>query len=289
MFFLLGTIMFTACKKSPDSTQPGRNSGNYQSGGCTYDYASMADSVGIAHNLGCEYVYNYLYSGIMSNTLDTSSLDTLLGSIRIAVNQFYGSTSISYINSNQPFAISSSNDVIDNFNEIRTFILESRPGRYTLWTPSADSVISDSVKYYLDGLGDIYYDTSKSYAEAISEMQSYKSYTICSGLSDEDKFIVLSAINTGINSMQYWGENEASWAALFSRSAFKTTEIKGRGNSHARNVGAADIGGCVSGAVTCGFAAIFGPIGAAAWFAGTVGGGIGASAGMATYYLCGGG
>lgn len=294
LFLIVATLLIgiSACKKeireNPSVGNTYQLSSNREN--CDYLYSTTVDSVGLIHNLGCDAAFSYLQNGIENGTIDTADAEVLLTGLSNSLMTWYSISEVNYITNNISTVENANNDAFSNINQTTSFVLSNNPNNYTLWTPNVDSILSDSVKGYLNALANIYQDTSKSFAEAIQLMEDLKLDIKCSELSDYDKFVVLSGISVGINSMNYWSDHLSSWESLFgSELGLKSNQDGGRGNQKVRNVGAMDIAGAVGGGVTWGVAALFGgPAGVAVAFGAIIGGGIGSSVTMAVYYLVGG-
>ena len=147
-----------------------------------------------------------------------------------------------------------------------------------IYYPADEQYLSPKVKKWLDILQVAINDLG-NYETTIQTFNTVESraYSEC---NDQEKVIILSAVNIGKNSLNYWYNNSQNWEPIIESSKIITVNKP----AEWKVIGGADVAGAVSGAVRAAVINLWPSAGQAAYGATIVSSALSASAGAAVLY-----
>ncbi|MAC94228.1 MAG: hypothetical protein CMC96_01870 [Flavobacteriales bacterium] len=247
---MISAILFTACNKNEDISNSKafvneqeksvKNKGNILK---TTSTESDVIWAGTAHNDVIDLVYQEL---------------TLY-----YTEKYNQSDSIEFIYENmldKTFQIATSviqdNYGLDTFNLMESYLTDYyyqlADSNYNLgsnlWFPENNDDLSQDQKYYLSSLNSALENQSLSVSEIVSVFNDVKA-DAKDNLSSDEFYVILSAVEVGKNTIQYWDDNIEEWYDLYTDQG-GSTSISWRGAGEADVKGA--IGGAISAAISGG-------------------------------------
>jgi len=254
---------FTSCQK--DKLVKKDNKFNYE-------------EVGIQHNKGLDFVYNYLsVQKTKENLINAKNILTIseqgtykfLQENNLLIDK---NVDIAIKEASVPFKIYKSNLQ----NNLKSGNLEH------LWPDNVDSLLTNIQKQYLNELNDIINNYQNNLNAMLSEINKLE-VNINENVSVNEQPILLSSCAIARHSFQYWHDNIDKWNELLSNSPLKSTKSFSWGEVGKNDV-AYGVGGGVAGAIVGGSVSI-GVLTLPGWAAGAIGGAVGGSIGNAILQL----
>jgi len=254
---------FTSCQK--DKLVKKNNQFNYE-------------EVGIQHNKGLDFVYNYLsVQKTKENLINAKNILTIseqgtykfLQENNLLIDK---NVDIAIKEASVPFKIYKSNLQ----NNLKSGNLEH------LWPDNVDSLLTNIQKQYLNELNDIINNYQNNLNAMLSEINKLE-VNINENVSVNEQPILLSSCAIARHSFQYWHDNIDKWNELLSNSPLKSTKSFSWGEVGKNDV-AYGVGGGVAGAIVGGSVSL-GVLTLPGWAAGAIGGAVGGSIGNAILQL----
>ena len=226
----------------------------------------LIEIAGVEHNRALEYVYKAFQQAKDSGVLCKMSNNEIISFSQLQTKEFFLDSDVHFISSNRDRCMEFSDRF---FNKIkRKPFVEKSADYFDILSLIEEQELNESQAKYLEVLNDAInsdYDL-ETLLEIFLDIKEHASLE----LTIEDSFIVLAAIDIGINSLTYWNSNLELWNELLGNSQKRWFSW--------RQVAAYDVAGAVGGAAAT---AITG--GGIA--AGIVGGAVGASVVCATVQI----
>jgi hypothetical protein len=225
------------------------------------------------HNKGLDFIFDQL-SG---ETTTAKNFSQLINSIEGKTNMFLekSSESVQYQNINlaKKYASVSIKDV--RLGRTRNARVKESD---ELWNFSDANKLTSKQKELLSTLNDAMTNDSLGLQETLNafEIIRTKAKLEC---SDKEAFVVLAAVEVGVNSLAYWHQNIDKWKALAAKIEGRNASGKTGSIFSWKSVAKSDVSGAVGAAVGVGvISVVSGPPGWAAGGGAVLGGAVGASA-----------
>ncbi len=260
---LLVSAFFTSCQKNEIIKKDSQ-----------FDY----EKIGIQHNEGLNFVYNYLNKQELNGNLK-SAKNILLISEEGTYKFFQENdllkdknVDIAIKEASVPFTIYKS----DLKSNLKSGSLDH------LWPDNVDSLLTNIQKQYLNKLDDIININQDNLDAMLTDINKLE-VNIKENVPKDEQPILLSSCAIARHSFQYWHDNIDKWNKLLSNSSLKSIKSFSWGevgkNDVAYGVGGGVAGAIVGGSVSLGVLTIPG------WAAGAIGGAVGGSIGNAILQL----
>lgn len=257
---VVGVAAFMSCEKE--------NAVNLES---NKDEIASLKMAGIEHNKGLDYVLQKLKASKKKGQLNLKSSVDIFSVVKGSTKEFLKINSELINAKNSSTAIEYAEysfEWVKNNHSTKNL----KTSTSDLWDPSVEESLTLKQKELLvilnSAISNIELDLNATLQ--VFENVRNRANNEC---SEEERIAIIAAIEIGTNSLTYWSEHIAEWAAVFS------TDLKStKGWFNWKNVGGADVKGAVTGGVT-------GAITGAGAGIGALGGGVGASAGAAALEL----
>ena len=246
---MIAIITFTNCDNEETS-----NIGNSK------NYIESLKAVGIEHNNGLNYVLQELQKLKSEGKLDLSSVGSILSLTREKTKDFLGIDNTVINSDNRDLAVEFSGYSFDwvenNYN--------------STWYTSTYAELTPKQKNLLGMLDKAIDDPTLDLNATLDVFKNVREKTM--ECSEEERIVIIAAIEIGTNSLKYWSENMSKWSELFSSRSKRWFNWKKLVKSDLKGAASGAVGGAFSG-------------GLAGAGAGALGGGLGASAGSAVSQL----
>jgi hypothetical protein len=271
---LASGFLITACKKK-----------NYQKNvdfEKIENFEMICKEVGREHNEGLDYVYLKLKADpTLNNEIKVEEVYDLA---RKYTFNFLNQSKIDFIEKNLDRCLPAANVAFEWADD---YSYSSRKLKSTksdvLWSASVSDSLSEVQKKYLNVLKDAINDTTKGLAETIEVFESVR-LKVKEECTIEEAYIIILAIEVGVNSLSYWYENLDKWILLANGKEksnppkHKPTPSKQVSKSFDwKQVGKVDVATGVGAAAGTGVAYLFGPVGWGVFGAATTGGAVAGS------------
>lgn len=268
LFFAILSIFLISCEKSQKET----------------DITEFSDYelIGIEHNKGLDYVFEYVKQSISKEETQLKSATDFLLLVEKGTQEFIktnelfqndATREIALKESREPFLYYSSR----NFSNMKSATLEN------LYPSDKEDLLTAKQKEILNELNTILSNSLLGIDEIITSLNNLD-VKIKSECEVEEIDILLSATSIGRYSFQYWHDNYDKWISEFGPTYnLKSTQAFGWGEVGKNDV-AYGIGGGLAGALVGGTATL-GVLAVPGWVAGAIGGAIGGSVGNAILQL----
>lgn len=241
-----------------------------------FDY----EQIGIEHNEGLDFVFNYLKQKTSVNKSVLTSPDSFLSLAEQGTQSFLSDNELLENDAGRSIALGESKKPFVIYSNCLKNNLKSAT-LAGLWPSGMDNSVTNNQKAILSEMDDILNNVfnTKDIIDALIDLEE-KIKTDC---SEDEQHILLCATAIGRHSVKYWFDNLDKWTAEFSphnklkKAQFSWAQV-GR-NDVAYGVGGGISGAVIGGSVTLGVLAIPG------WAAGAIGGAISGSVGNAILQL----
>ena len=236
------------------------------------------EKVGIQHNQGLDFVYNYLseqkLNGNLKNAKNILSISEQGTYKFLQENNLItdNNVDIAIKEASVPFAIYKSNLQ----NNLKSGNLEK------LWPDNVDSLLTNIQKQYLNKLDNIININQGNLDAMLINIEKLE-VNIKENVSTDNQPILLSSCAIARHSFQYWHDNIDKWNELLSNTSLKSIKSFSWGEVGKNDV-AYGVGGGVAGAIVGGSVSV-GVLTIPGWAAGAIGGAVGGSIGNAILQL----
>ncbi len=215
--------------------------------------------VGIEHNEMVGEAYDFL-----------NQQNGNLKSAKTGIEEFL----ISKIRGNSKYSTESNEIAVDYVRSVF-----SQTSLKSLNTNDYSQYLSEKENFYLQKLDEILTDVGFNNAEVPNKILALeKEIQNESSFSDEQLIVLFSATQTARYSYSYWSENWDKWLALDGNNLKSVTGV-------GKDIVKGDVAGAVGGAVGALVVNVIPGLGQVAYGGAVVGGGVGASVGVAVYKL----
>ena len=252
-------IVFVSCMKNEEESAK------------QVDYSALKVA-GNEHNKGLDYVYKELKTLKEKDEQNFKSTIDIYETVKNSTKDFLKNNSEIVSTSNVDFALNCANDA---FNWIESIYNNSKDlSNSSEWYENVENSLSPKQKELLSLINEAIDNQNLDLDATLLIMENVRNRANIE-LNENERYVIISAIEIGTNSMVYWSENIDEWANLFDNNK----SIKA-GWFNWKAVGGADIKGGVAGAVSGGITG-----GVAGAGTGALAGGLGASAGSVASQL----
>ena len=263
--FIFNFLFFGSCKKEEPASN--ESSFNYE-------------QIGIIHNSGLDYVFNYVKEKTANNKSVLKSQDDLLSLVEEGTREFLTENEI-FDEAGRKIALKESKKPFVFYSDCLKDNLKSST-LAGLCPSELEIYLTNNQKTILSEMDEIFNDNFLDVPGVISSLDNLEE-KILSDCPEKEQHVLLCATSIGRYSFQYWSDNLDVWIDEFSpnnklkKAQFSWATV-GK-NDVAYGVGGGVAGAIVGGSLTLGVLSIPG------WAAGAIGGAVSGSIGNAILQL----
>lgn len=247
---LITTFFIVSCKKNNEYFTKSLSEDNIE---------YYCTEVGIEHNIGLEYIYEKLEQA--KSESDFNNIDEVYGLAKNYMIEFLQNNQKGFVQENIDKSI---------FEAIKYWNNTTQLNPDKIWTEEVEDSLTINQILFLGVLNEAINDSTLNLEETIAIFEDVRE-RIKNECEEDESYLILMAIEIGVNSLTYWHTNFDRWIALFE------TPNKAANPDDWKQLGKADINAGVSTAAGIGIARCFGPVGWKVWAAGTLGGALAGS------------